>query len=51
MPIGLGYKERSCHGKVRYKKAKQALAVAQKRGIEPYRCQFCKRWHVGHAAL
>lgn len=47
MALGLGFKERSCAGKKRHK-AKQAFTVARKLGLHPYRCEFCRRWHVGH---
>lgn len=47
--------ERACLGKRRYgtKRAAQAvvLAIAKQdkdETIQPYKCEFCGYWHVGH---
>ncbi len=48
MAMGLGFKERSCAGKVKFKKAKHAFAASRALGLHPYRCEFCRRWHIGH---
>lgn len=40
---------KSCRRKVKYATAKQAknTAIYAKHG-HPYRCVFCKNWHIGH---
>jgi hypothetical protein len=41
-------RRKSCTGKRRY--VTQQLAIAAKRGreLDPYRCQFCGGFHLGH---
>jgi hypothetical protein len=47
-------RRRSCEGKTAYPsidKARYAAHLASKRSSEkivPYRCEFCRQWHIGH---
>jgi hypothetical protein len=34
-----------------HKVAKRMARNPIKRGVEPYKCPFCKRWHVGKPSL
>jgi hypothetical protein len=47
--------DRSCLSKVRHytrqaaqEKANRLIANQGETNIEPYHCQFCGGWHVGH---
>jgi hypothetical protein len=50
------YRVKSCTGKKRYRSESEAMAMIstqQEYGeemheIRPYRCDFCKQWHLGH---
>lgn len=42
----------SCDGKSSFECYAQAAAVARRHGrrgdkVHPYRCQYCRRWHIG----
>lgn len=47
-------RRRSCEGKIRHPDRSSALqhirafGVRRDRDVEPYWCQFCNGWHVGH---
>jgi hypothetical protein len=49
-----GYKAQ-CQGKTRWKSEAMARVFLQRlrrevpgNGLQPYRCTYCHRWHVGH---
>lgn len=40
-----------CDGKASHASRGAALIAMKKtsaRGLEPYRCKFCRSWHLGH---
>lgn len=49
-------KRRSCDGKKRYPDKTAAVGVVlsyyerklQVFGLRTYKCQFCRKWHIGH---
>jgi len=41
--------EAICASKVPYDDAKRARKAARGlRGLKPYLCRYCKKWHLGH---
>jgi hypothetical protein len=47
------FEERACLSKVRYSSRREARSLVrhgrrQDGTLEPYRCQFCGEWHLGH---
>jgi hypothetical protein len=53
--IGPKTEERSCLRKINYKSEQRAIEACRRmarkgsEGLEPYLCQFCGDWHIGHA--
>lgn len=53
------YRNKSCTGKKRYRTESEAMAMIktqQEYGeemgeVQPYKCDFCKQWHLGHKIL
>jgi hypothetical protein len=53
------YRNKSCTGKKRYRSEPEARAMIntqQEYGeemdeVQPYRCNFCKQWHLGHKMI
>ena len=48
------FEQRVCKRKIPFATRREAALAAQsmqRRGkdpVEPYRCQFCEQWHLGH---
>ena len=53
------YRVKSCTGKKRYRSESEAMAMIdtqQEYGeeldeVQPYKCDFCKQWHLGHRMI
>jgi len=53
------FRTKSCTGKKRYRSESEAMSMlntqrqyGEKMGeIHPYKCGFCKQWHLGHEIL
>lgn len=46
-PLTLEKMVAGCTGKTKFDNKATAKKVAGKYGITIYKCQFCRRWHVG----
>ena len=53
------FRAKSCTGKKRYRSKTEAMSMiniqkeyGEEMGeIQPYKCDFCKQWHLGHKII
>jgi hypothetical protein len=53
------FRVKSCTGKNRYRSESEAMSMlttqqtygAEMDDIHPYKCDFCKQWHLGHKTI